>query len=112
MGCVPCSSQEVGGNWGAEAFVSAQIQDRHGAVGLSLSDGIGRVTVVHPLIFLPQRVDLETQRTSLYDYTRHASHSKLTTFFSVPSFQVGSQTHYVAEDDPELLIFWFSLSEC
>lgn len=84
-GCVPCSSQEVSWNWGVEAFVSAQIEDCHGAVRLGLANSVGRVTVVDSLVFLPQRVDLGIQQTGLYDCAWPTSHSRLTALFSALS---------------------------
>lgn len=108
LGCVPCSSQEVTRNRGVEAFVSVQIKDCHRAVGLSLSDGIGCVTVVHSLIFLSQRVDLEIRQASLYDCTHHTQ-NRLP--FLLGRVSCCLQTHYEAEDDLELLIFLFLLPE-
>lgn len=58
-------SHAVVWSWEVRDSVRAQITNRHLAVGLGLPHHIGRVALVHSLVFLSQRVDLEIKQTSL-----------------------------------------------
>lgn len=86
-------------SWEVGGFVRIQIANCHRAVRLGLPSRVGWMALVHSLIFLFQRIDLEIKQASLYNSMWHSKTTSLLILMirlNTSSFSKYPRAHFIS----------------